>query len=85
LLGIFVTEEILFIADLLKDRAAPGLATLVLLVGLVCLVAIFARTMASRLAAINWLRRLIANADQGQSFAWAVTNLDRKIAAETKG
>jgi hypothetical protein len=85
LLGIFVKVKILLIAGLLKTDAAPGLATLALLMGLVCFVVIYARTTASRLAAINWLRRLIAEAGQLQSFAAAIADLDRKIAAETKG
>jgi hypothetical protein len=80
--GILIRNGVLFIASLLKAPAAPGLATLILLIALVCVAVIYSRKMASRLAAINWLRRLIAEADERQSFAEAIAGLDHKVAAQ---
>jgi ABC-type transporter Mla subunit MlaD len=83
--GISVGNIVLSIASLLKAPAAPGLATLALLIALLCVAVIYARTMTSRLAAINWLRRLIAEADERGSFAEAIVDLDQKIGKEADG
>lgn len=84
-LGIFIRDIILYIAALLKAPASPGLATLALLIGLGCLAVIYSRTTASRLAAINWLRRLLAETDGSRSFADTISALDLQIGAEAKG
>jgi ABC-type transporter Mla subunit MlaD len=83
--GVLVRDIVLFFASILKAPAAPGLATLALLIALGCVALIYTRTMAARLAAIFWLRRLIAEADGRQSFAEAIADLDHKVEMGAKG
>lgn len=83
--GILVRDIVLSIASLLKTPAAPGLATLALLIALGCVALVYNRTTASRREAIFWLRRLIAEADERQSFAESIADLDHKIRMEATG
>ncbi|MBU3888563.1 hypothetical protein [Methylosinus sp. KRF6] len=84
-LGTVIRDSVLWLASLLKFDAAPGLATLFLLVALVAAIIFYYREVISRRNAAAWLRRLVEEAEDEIALGGSISDIDYRIQAETKG
>lgn len=83
-LGTSVRDLVLNFASLLKFEAAPGIATLLLVAGLVIATFIYCRKAAARRNAVIWLSRLIEQADDEAAFGGMIADIDHRIQVEAK-
>lgn len=80
--GEGVRNAVLGLASVLKIEAAPGIATLFLLIFLVIAIVRYRRATLSRSEAVNWLRKLIDSTSNPIDFAVSSSNIERKITEE---
>lgn len=79
--GLAVKDAVLGAAALLRDEAAPGVVTLLLLLGLLACIAFFIIQMRRRQAALNWLRLEVVKALETSPSEHSIAQLNTAVHA----